>query len=408
MQNAKLSEHVKRVLYHHRTQGKAVEGVHIRGITDALRAEGVAVDIISLPGADPYATPKAMSPTKQAKWWMRIVTALPEPLFEVAELGYNVVAGWRIWRHLRAHPDTGFIYERYSLYMFVAVWLARWRKLPIILEVNDSSTVYRVRPLFFQKLATWVERWTFTRASGLVFVSTVFRDRVQQAHGCDLAPAIITPNAANINKFTFSPETRAAVRAKWGLTDAVVCGYLGAFVPWHAIDQFVYRIAPSLKANPKLKLLLVGDGATYPEVEAFVQREGLKDQVLLTGRVGHDDVPGLLAAMDLAILPSAGDYTSPVKLFEFMACGIAPIAPNFLPIQEVVKEGQTGWLFPAGELDVAVQSVLERSQDVDALRRVGAAARQYIAAERQWYHNVVQLVDFWQRLRGHAVGGRRK
>jgi len=147
---------------------------------------------------------------------------------------------------------------------------------------------------------------------------------------------------------------------------------------------------------------------TNPEVEAFVQREGLKDQVLLTGRVGHDDVPGLLAAMDLAILPSAGDYTSPVKLFEFMACGIAPIAPNFLPIQEVVKEGQTGWLFPAGELDVAVQSVLERSQDVDALRRVGAAARQYIAAERQWYHNVVQLVDFWQRLRGQAVGGRSK
>ena len=54
---------LRRVLYHHRTQGKAVEGVHIRGITDALRAEGVTVDIISLPGADPYASPKALSPS---------------------------------------------------------------------------------------------------------------------------------------------------------------------------------------------------------------------------------------------------------------------------------------------------------------------------------------------------------
>ncbi|MEY4754709.1 MAG: hypothetical protein RJA44_2384, partial [Pseudomonadota bacterium] len=54
---------LRRVLYHHRTQGKAVEGVHIRGITDAFRAEGVKVDVISLPGADPYASPKAMSPT---------------------------------------------------------------------------------------------------------------------------------------------------------------------------------------------------------------------------------------------------------------------------------------------------------------------------------------------------------
>lgn len=398
-QPGKLSAHVQRVLYHHRTQGKAVEGVHIRGITDALRVEGVETDIISLPGADPYATPKAMSPTKQAKWWMKIVTALPEPLFEIAELGYNAVAGWRVWQYLRQYPDTGFIYERYSLYMFVAVLIARLRKLPIILEVNDSSTVYRVRPLFFQRLATAVERWVFTRASGLVFVSTVFRDRVQGAHGCALAPSIITPNAANIDKFTFSPESRARSRAKWGVEDAVVCGYLGAFVPWHAIDQFVYLMAEHLKANPSLKLLLVGDGATFAEVDAFVQQQGLQKQVILTGRVSHDEVPDLLAAMDLAILPSAGDYTSPVKLFEFMACGIPPIAPDFLPIREVLDADRTGWMFPAGDLPAAVAAVLEKSKDIENLREVGARARAYIAAERQWYNNVRQLVEFYLQLK---------
>ena len=74
---------LKRVLYHHRTQGKAVEGVHIRGVSDALRAEGVAVDIISVPGADPYASPKAMSPTRSSKSWMGALTRLPEPLFEL-------------------------------------------------------------------------------------------------------------------------------------------------------------------------------------------------------------------------------------------------------------------------------------------------------------------------------------
>ena len=72
--------------------------------------------------------------------------------------------------------------------------------------------------------------------------------------------------------------------------------------------------------------------------------------MLLTGRVAHDEVPGLLAAMDMAILPSAGDYTSPVKLFEFMACAVPPIAPDFEPIQEVVVEGETGWMFKAGDL----------------------------------------------------------
>ena len=63
-----------------------------------------------------------------------------------------------------------------------------------------------------------------------------------------IAPTIVSHNAANIDKFSPTPEQRAAARAKWKLDGSVVCGYLGAFVPWHAIDQFVYRIADRLKA----------------------------------------------------------------------------------------------------------------------------------------------------------------
>lgn len=399
LKDQKLGNVVKRVLYHHRTQGKAVEGVHIRGITDALRADGVAVDIISLPGADPYVTPKAMSPTQQATSLMKLVAKFPEPLFELAELAYNAVACWRVWRYLASVGKVDFIYERYSLFMFGIVWLAKLKKIPIILEVNDSSTVDRVRPVYFMKIATALEGWTFRNASGLVFVSGVFRDRIQSAHG-RIAPAIITPNAANIDKFSYTPAQRNQARAKWQLDGKVVCGYLGAFVPWHAIDKFVFEIAGHLKARPDLVLLLVGDGATYPEVEAFVRERGLEKQVILTGRVPHDEVPGLLAAMDMAILPSAGDYTSPVKLFEFMACGIAPIAPEFLPIREVLKEGETGWTFPPGKLDRAVSMVLSKSIDHADLKRVGVAARAYIAAERQWRDNVVQLVEFVFKVTG--------
>ncbi len=393
MLNRNLRADVSRVLYHHRTQGKAVEGVHIRGIADALRAEGVTVDIISLPGADPYASPKAMSPTHQATRLMKLVSKFPEPLFELAELAYNLIAGWRILGYLRAHPDVNFIYERYSLFMFAPVLIARLRKLTVILEVNDSATVVRVRPLFFARLAMAIERWVFRKASGLVFVSTVFRDRALQAH-TTLAPTIVTPNAANIDKFSFTEQQRNDARAKWKLDGHVVCGYLGAFVPWHAIDQFVYRIADKLKENSHLKLLLVGDGATFPEVAEFVRQRGLENQVVLSGRVPHDEVPGLLAAMDMAILPSAGDYTSPVKLFEFMACGVPPVAPDFSPIREVLFAGTTGWMFAAGNIDAATAQVLELSRDTAELRRVGAAARAYIAAQRQWRHNITQLVDF--------------
>lgn len=388
---------IKRVLYHHRTQGKAVEGVHIRGVTDALRGYGAQVDIISLPGADPYAPDRGISPTRQTNLLAKLVVALPEPFFELVELAYNAVVAWRVSAYLRRHPDVAFIYERYSLYLFATTLVARWRRIPIIIEVNDSAVVKRVRPLYFARLARAVERWVFSRASGLVFISSTFRDRVAE-HTPAMAPAIVTPNAADINSFTFTPEQRAAARAKWGLDGSVVCGYLGAFVPWHAIDRFVYRMAEAFDRAPHLKLLLVGDGATFDAVASFVKARGLEDRIVLTGRVKHAEVPGLLAAMDLAVLPSAGDYTSPVKLFEFMACGVPPVAPDFGPIREVVADGETGWLFSAEDLEKAVDTIIARSQDEAALTRVGRAAREYIRRERQWSNNAAQLIEFHQRL----------
>ncbi|HET8765290.1 MAG TPA: glycosyltransferase WbuB, partial [Rhodanobacter sp.] len=49
-----------RILYHHRTQGRQVEGVHIRGIVGGLRDLGHEVEIVSFPGADPEREPTAI------------------------------------------------------------------------------------------------------------------------------------------------------------------------------------------------------------------------------------------------------------------------------------------------------------------------------------------------------------
>lgn len=391
---------LKTVLYHHRTQGKAVEGVHIRSVTDALRGQGVHVDILSIPGADPYETDQTMSTTSQETLLMKLVARLPEPVFELAELAYNLPAWWRARQWLNKHPDLDMVYERYSLYLFVMVWLANRRNIPIVLEVNDSAVVEdRVRPLFFQRAAKAIEKWIFNHADGLVFVSTRFRDVVSAGHG-QMARSIISQNAANIDKFSFSPDIRQKVRDRLNIGDAIVCGYLGAFVPWHRIDEFIYKIGARLKSEPGLKFILVGDGSTFDEVKAYVAENKLEDQVILTGRVAHEDVSDFLCAMDLAILPSAGDYTSPVKLFEFMACSVPPLAPDLAPILEVLREDETGWMFPTGDFDTAMDKLQQLSGDREGLKRVGEAARQYITDHRQWSHNAIQLIEFHASIVG--------
>jgi glycosyltransferase involved in cell wall biosynthesis len=378
------------ILYHHRTRGRHVEGVHIRGIVHALRDLGHQVSVLSFPGADPEHEAPVHEPGKQGRL-AAFIARLPGVLFELLELGYNIVTVPRMTRAIAAH-EPALIYERYSLFLCATVWMARRRNIPLVLEINDSALVHRVRPLKLKSLARRIEGWCLRNATGLVFISSYFRDEAIKAHG-DIALSVISPNAADLARFDPARFDRQALRLERGLDQRIVCGHIGVFAHWHGVDGFVEAIAARLAEVPDLALVFVGDGKTLPAVRALVAGRGLSDRVLLPGRVPHDEIASWIACMDYAVLPDSNLYGSPMKLFEFMGMGVAVVAPDYAPVAEVIGDGATGWLFPRGETAACVERVLELATREEERRRVGAAARSYIQRERQWRNNAEQLLS---------------
>lgn len=395
-----------KVLYHHRTQGLRVEGVHIRGVANALRELGHEVRVVSFPGADPETTPGAPSgpgpangsaapattaaPEQRKGRLAGLASRLPGVLFEFAEIGYNLVTWWRIRAEIaRNRPD--FIYERYSLFLFMTTWIARREGIPIILEINDSAVVQRLRPLWLKALARRIEAWCLTRVTGIVFISTHFRDLLTSHYG-QLPPSVVSPNAVDAR---FDPERhdRDALRRLHGLEGRVVCGHMGVFARWHGVPGFIEAIVDRLHEAPTLTLLVIGDGADLPAVRREVESRGLGDRIRLPGRVPHDQIPEWVACMDYAFLPDSNEYGSPMKLFELMAMGVAVVAPDYAPVAEVVESGTTGWLFPRKDVNACVDKVLDLSGRADERLRVGAAARTYIERERRWQNNAMQLLS---------------
>lgn len=181
----------EQVLYHHRTRGRSVEGVHIRSIAAALRELGFRVDILSLPGADPEA-PDVPASSKPQGLVSRLLSTLasraPEWLFEISELLYNLLAWWRLRARLR-RDNPVWIYERYSLFLFAGVWLAARRGVPIVLEVNDSAVMPRVRPLLMRALAERIEKWVFSHCDGLVLFPVPFVIRCWPPMAASAAPS---------------------------------------------------------------------------------------------------------------------------------------------------------------------------------------------------------------------------
>ena len=392
------------ILFHHRTRGRGAEGVHIRGVVKGLRQLNNNVDILSLPGAEPEAEEinetveqVKQAPTKKSSFSLLsdLTKHVPEFVFELFELAFNLIAVIRLRKTVKEKNIT-LIYERYSLFMFSSVWWAKRHNLPIVLEINDSCQVQRVRSLSFKKLAAKIEAWIFKNATGLVFISTRFKEVAEQAYG-EIAHSVVSPNAADLDKFIIDETAGHVLRSKLGIEDKIVLGYVGAFVHWHGIDWFVDLACQRLKETPELVLLLVGDGVAFEGIKNRVIEAGVESQVILPGKVPHHEVASFLSAMDLGILPDSNDYGSPMKLFEFMAMGKGMIAPDFSPIAEVVQDNETSWLFPAGDKQACIDKVFEIVNDKKAHKTVGLNARAYIERERQWKHNAEQLLSLVNR-----------
>lgn len=386
-----------RVLYHHRTRGRHVEGVHIRGIVGALRSLGHEVSVLSFPGADPEREQPPSETNRGRSKLAALVTRAPGILFELLEIGYNLVTLFRVGRAMR-NTGAELVYERYSLFLCATVWLARRRGIPVLLEINDSAVVDRLRPLHLKGLARRIEAWCWRNATGLVFISGRFRELATTNYG-QIAPSVVSPNAADVERFNPARFDREKLRAQRGLEGRVVCGHIGVFARWHGLADFVARIVDRLGEAPKLCLLMVGDGEELPAVRELVAARGLADRILLPGRVAHEQVAEVVACMDYAVLPDSNEYGSPMKLFEFMAMGVGVVAADYEPVREVIADGESGWLFPHGDLDACVDRVLAVAAKPAEQRRVGDSARDYMVRERQWTDNARQLLSLLPEVR---------
>jgi glycosyltransferase involved in cell wall biosynthesis len=130
-------------------------------------------------------------------------------------------------------------------------------------------------------------------------------------------------------------------------------------------------IAKLKQRGSRVDVVLGGDGEMRPEIEAKIAAQGLQDQVRLTGWISSDDVRRELLAARAMVLPSFAEGL-PVVLMEALAVRRPVLTTYIAGIPELVRDGQEGWLVPAGspdELADAIDACL--AMPIDTLRAMG-------------------------------------
>ncbi len=205
-------------------------------------------------------------------------------------------------------------------------------------------------------------------ATGLICVSERAR---RQALEEGILPEKIRVIFNGVRPVTAEPSVRAAVRAELGLReDEVMVLNVGRLVPEKAQKNLV-SAAEKLKNNARLRFFIAGDGPCRPDLEALIEKAGLKDSFRLLGN--RSDVDRLLNAADLFVLYSDTEGM-PVSLMEAMSAGLPCIASELEGIAQLIPDERYGTLIAAGDPGLLADAIRRALADPERSAGQGRAA----------------------------------
>lgn len=214
------------------------------------------------------------------------------------------------------------------------------------------------------------------------------------ARGIPAQKVTVVPNAVDVGAFDSGGTPDRALKASLGLAGATVIGFIGSFYAYEGLDLLLDALPALLPGRPELRVLLVGGGPQDAALKAQAQRLGIADKVVFTGRVPHSEVQRYYDLADVLAYPRHAmrltDLVTPLKPLEAMAQGRLLVASDVGGHRELIRHGETGWLFPADSpaaLAAAVSELLDQRQRWPAMRQAG---RRYVETDRNWQASVAR------------------
>lgn len=285
--------------------------------------------------------------------------------------------------------DVDYVYERFSVFQS----LGRGFKsagVPWVLETQGLfyfEARHDRKSIELASLAKRLEIAAYRDCDVIIAVTDTLKDLLISEAGIDANKILVVPNGVDVEKFSPRPLPKQMVG------DRPVLGFVGGLLRWQGIDHLLKAVKAVQGKAPDFDVLIVGDGEEKRNLEMLARQLGIEDRVNFVGRVDGDKVPEWIQRFDLCFsghLPSqlGGMYHSPLKIYEYMSMGKPVLASDFFDARSVIAGKETGFLFESGNLEALSKRLIEAFSNADALRAMGAKARDEVLANHSWRSRV--------------------
>ena len=176
-----------------------------------------------------------------------------------------------------------------------------------------------------------------------------------------------------------------------------VIAYIGNLAPWQGIDDLIEISFRLLSKNRNLKFLIVGEGVLKPLLLKKVLNSGYDGNIVFTGMLNHEDIPFLINLADICVAPLRVGTGSPIKVFEYMACGKPVVTSRIEGLEFIEAEGAGRLTAPEDimGLEGALNELIEEPRKRADMGQKGMQ----IARERfSWESRVAEIEELLKKL----------
>jgi glycosyltransferase involved in cell wall biosynthesis len=277
-----------------------------------------------------------------------------------------------------------------------ATLAARLARVPIVCTVHGKNYY----PTRYYRRAAY--RWVARNANAFVAVSADLARFLNRRLGIPEHRLRVILNGVDLTRFGAAQGGRDALRAALGIpADGFVALTVAALFEVKAHADLIDAAAIVLRAHPDVHFLFAGEGPLEPELRNRAERQGVAKRVRFLGF--RRDVPELLAASDVYVLPSHSEGL-PVSVIEASAAGLPVVATDVGGTGEVVEQDRTGLLVPPRDPERLAAAIGRIVADREAARRLGAAGRERVRTR----FGLERMIDDYRRLYSELTAEYRK
>ena len=267
-----------------------------------------------------------------------------------------------------------------------------WLSALAMLSLGRPCPVVRTRHISAPVPRNFLTRWLYTRAtSRVVTAGEALRRELVEGNGYPLAHVVSVPTGIDVQRFRAGD--RNAARKALGLP--IGQPLLGIVATLRSWKGHLYLIEAFAGLPKTVRLVIVGDGPMRPQLEARVDKLGLRERTVFAG--DQADVVPWLQALDIFVLPSYANEGVPQALVQAMLTELPCVTTDVGSIAEVATDGRTAIVVPPRDV-LALRFALNRLLDDGVLRnQLGTTARTHCAAHYSYEHMLDEMEKVYRQ-----------